>query len=208
MEEKWDALPEHGRLQPFGSSSDKLLKREGTFDYGYDVSDMTLIRVVSEQVGVALTFQIQDRRVGKGVDGIDLDNVFLHRENPTATQSDQIGPHRRSRRKDAGQRICGIPSRMNLEFRAQARVVIAVEPPEHPNFGELRHSHQTRLILLVQNDFSFGLCFSYPANWAKGEIHRRQHDLEDLIPELRHDRSLRDLVVQAIFMRVRLFKLS
>ena len=84
MEEKWDALPEHGRLQPFGSSSDKLLKREGTFDYGYDVSDMTLIRVVSEQVGVALTFQIQDRRVGKGVDGIDLDNVLLYRENPTA----------------------------------------------------------------------------------------------------------------------------
>lgn len=84
MEEKWDALPEPGRLQPFGNSSDKLLKREGTFDYGYDVSDMTLIRVVSEQVGVALTFQIQDRRVGKGVDGIDLDNVLLYRENSTA----------------------------------------------------------------------------------------------------------------------------
>jgi thioredoxin 2 len=31
-----------GRLQPFGSSSRKLLKREGTFDYGYDVSAMTL----------------------------------------------------------------------------------------------------------------------------------------------------------------------
>jgi hypothetical protein len=61
---------------------------------------------------------------------------------------------------------------MNLENRSHARVVIAVEPPEHPNFGELRNPHQSRLILLVQNDFSFALGFSYPANGAKGKIQR------------------------------------
>jgi hypothetical protein len=115
---------------------------------------MTLIGAVSQQVGVALRFQIQDRRVRKCLDGIDLDDVFPHRENFTATQSDQIRPHRRSRCKDAGQRICRISSGMNLENRSHPRVVIiAVEPPEHPNFGVLRRSHQSRLILLVQNDF-------------------------------------------------------
>jgi hypothetical protein len=37
------------------------------------------------------------------------------------------------------------------------------------------------LILLVQNDFSFALGFSYPANGAKGEIHRRQHGLAEIL---------------------------
>jgi hypothetical protein len=37
---------------------------------------------------VPLGFQIQHGRVGKGFDGIDLDNVLLYRENPTAAQGD------------------------------------------------------------------------------------------------------------------------
>jgi hypothetical protein len=80
-------------------------------------------------------------------------------------------------------RIRRIPSGVNLENRSHAQGVVAIKPPKYPNFGELRHSHQSRLILLVQNDFSFGFCFSYPANWTKREIYHRQRDLTDLIPD-------------------------
>jgi hypothetical protein len=46
------------------------------------------LEIMPRKMHVPLGFQVQHGRVGKGVDGINLDDVFLHRENPTVAQSD------------------------------------------------------------------------------------------------------------------------
>lgn len=60
---------------------------------------------------------------------------------------------------------------MNFEGRAQARGVVAMKPPDHPNLGKLLESGQVVLVFLVQNKGGFASGFPYPADGMNREFH-------------------------------------
>jgi len=85
------------------------------FNFGSARHNSSRSAAIKRALDVRLRFEVQNRRAGKGVYRIDLDDVFLHGKNLAAAQGNQIRPHRRPRREDAGERIGRISPRMNLE---------------------------------------------------------------------------------------------
>jgi hypothetical protein len=84
-----------------------------------------------------------------GVQFLDFDDVALYADNSAGSEADEVGAFRRPAGKDAGQRVGGIPTGMDLEGLTLRRGIIFMEPIEHPEVGETFKTFQGRSVFRI-----------------------------------------------------------